>query len=237
MWSDVKRFSLIGLVLTTIVLVAGCGTKETTQPVSSASSIRLLALCDSYTIGQGVSQSNSWPFQLAAALRSDTLSVAQPTVVAATGWTTSDLTTAIANANLDPPYEIVTLLIGVNDQFQGFTEDTYRPGFEALLQQAVSFAGNDIRRVIVISIPDYTVTPFGKVNGQEGSREALDRFNAINKEISTYRGVAYIDITPNSRLAADDPALIASDDLHPSGKMYAGWVQDLLPIVQEIVRL
>ena len=228
---------MIARVLTAIFLVAGCGSEDVTQPVPSTTSLRLLSLGDSYTIGQGVSQADSWPFQLAAALRSDTLSVAQPVIIAATGWTTSDLTTAIANASLDPPYDIVTLLIGVNDQFQGFTEDTYRPSFEALLQQALSFAGNDIRRVIVISIPDYTVTPFGKVNAQEGSREALDRFNAINREISTERGVAYIDITPISRLAADDPALIATDDLHPSGKMYTGWVQELLPIVLEIIPL
>ena len=114
--------------LVTVLILAGCGSNETTQPVPSPTSLKLLALGDSYTIGQGVVQSESWPFQLAAALRTDSLSVAQPTIVAETGWTTSDLLQAIAEANLDPPYDIVTLLIGVNDNFRDSTKKTIHPG-------------------------------------------------------------------------------------------------------------
>jgi acyl-CoA thioesterase-1 len=222
--------------LVTVLILAGCGSNETTQPVPSTTSLKLLALGDSYTIGQGVVQSQSWPFQLAAALRTDSHSVAQPTIVAETGWTTSDLLQAIAETNLDPPYDIVTLLIGVNDQFQGFDQENYTPGFVALLERAISFAESDTGRVIIISIPDYTVTPFGQANSPAGSTEALNGFNTVNRETATNRGVYYVDITPISRQALDDPELIASDDLHPSGKMYAQWVQELLPVVRLILQ-
>ena len=217
-----------------LLLLVACGGEDTS--LSSKPSLRILALGDSYTIGEGVGRSERWPFQLVAALSSDSLTVVQPTVVAATGWTTSDLLQAIAQAALDPPYDIVTLLIGVNDQFQGYSVEAYTTGFETLLERAISFARSDPTRVIILSIPDYTLTPFGRVNSPANSAKALSRLNTSNRENATNRGVTYVDITPISRLVSGDPELIALDDLHPSGKMYSLWVRELPPVVRPILR-
>jgi lysophospholipase L1-like esterase len=194
--------------------------------------LKILALGDSYTVGEGLQRAESWPMQLAEQLRKDKLEVDTPLIIAATGWTTTDLLRAIARSNLNPPYDIVTLLIGVNDQFQGFSEDGYATGFEKLLLSAVDFAGGKSRRVIVISIPDYSVTPFGKRFGPAGVRAAIDSFNEINKKLAEDRGVHYVNVTEISRKAAEDSTLLASDGLHPSSKMYAEWVRLIAPLLE-----
>jgi lysophospholipase L1-like esterase len=194
--------------------------------------LKILALGDSYTVGEGLQRAESWPIQLAEQLRKDKLEVDTPLIIAATGWATTDLLRAIARSNLNPPYDIVTLLIGVNDQFQGFSKDTYATRFEKLLLSAVDFAGGESRRVIVISIPDYSVTPFGKRFGPARVKAAIDSFNEINKKLAEDKGVQYVNVTEISRKAAKDTTLLASDGLHPSSKMYAEWVRLIAPLLE-----
>lgn len=194
-----------------------------------------LALGDSYTIGESVPQKDSFPFQLVAQLNRQQPKFANPKVIARTGWTTSELQAAIkAEQNLATKYELVTLLIGVNNQYRGQSADDYRKEFKALLQTAIDFAGGDKKRVFVVSIPDWGVTPFGKGSGRspETIAKEIDLFNAINKEETLALRVSYTDITADSRLAATDLSLVANDGLHPSAKMYQNWANALVPKIE-----
>jgi lysophospholipase L1-like esterase len=204
----------------------------TVEPINEQQSqmINILALGDSYTIGQGVERSESWPHQLASQLRKDGLKVDTPQIIAVTGWTTTDLMGAIEKSRLQQQYGLVTLLIGVNDQFQGFNEESYASNFEKLLIKAIGFAGGRPNRVIVISIPDYGVTPFGKRFSSSRIRAEIDRFNEINKKIAENKDVRYVNVTEISRKAAEDQTLLAPDSLHPSAKMYAEWVALIAPV-------
>ena len=197
--------------------------------------IKILALGDSYTIGEGVKQSERWPMQLASQLRKDNLKVDTPQIIAVTGWTTTDLMSAIEKSRLEEQYDLVTLLIGVNDQFQGYSEETYASGFKKLLVKAIELAGGRPNRVIAISIPDYSVTPFGKRFGPARIRAEVDKFNEINKGIATGNRVHYVNVTELSRRAADDPTLLESDCLHPSAKMYAEWVELTVPVAKNML--
>lgn len=190
-----------------------------------------LALGDSYTIGESVKQAESFPFQLQKLLQDKWLHVAQPRIIAKTGWTTNELQEAIKLANVREKFDIVTLLIGVNNQYRGYPTDTYRKEFSALLQTAIAFANGDKKKVFVISIPDWGVTPFGLSSGKsvKSISAEIDNFNSINKEITLNAGISYTDITPHSRTAAIDHTLIAPDGLHPGEKMYAYWVNELYP--------
>jgi len=189
-----------------------------------------LALGDSYTIGEAVSAAESFPYQLKDALVKQGHSVESIQMIAQTGWTTDELQAAIDVATLSPPYDLVTLLIGVNNQYRGYSLENYRVEFEQLLRQAIVFAGADTERVRVLSIPDWGVTPFAQKEGRFAEKvgKEIDAFNAAAQEISENFGVVFINITPHSRLAATDFSLLAPDGLHPSGKMYAHWVQSLL---------
>jgi len=195
----------------------------------------ILALGDSYTIGTRVIQAERWPLQLAAALREEGIPAGEPLIIAQGGWTTEDLAAGIRDANPQGPFDLVTLLIGVNDQFRGNTVEEYRPRFTDLLAQAVEFAGGDPGRVIVLSIPDWSVTPFA--NGRRTTETAveIDAFNAANLYEAQAAGVHYVDVTGISRLAEDEPSLLASDGLHPSGEMYVLWVEEMLPLALGIL--
>ncbi len=196
-------------------------------------SIRFLALGDSYTIGHDVETDERFPMQLAARLRNTGISIHPPTIIARTGWTTGELKEGIEKAAIaGQSYDIVTLLIGVNNQYRHYPLESYKTEFAELLRMAVDFAGGKKERVFVLSIPDYGVTPFGqgRPNADAIGRE-IDEFNAANKAITMEHGVAYIDITPISREAPSHPDLIAADGLHPSGEMYKRWVDLLLPVV------
>lgn len=189
-----------------------------------------LALGDSYTIGEAVLQAESFPYQLQAALSAKGIAVAEPLVIAKTGWTTDELKAAIEERNVQETFELVTLLIGVNNQYRGYPIDTYKQEFAELFQTAIRYAGGDCSKVRVISIPDWGVTPFAANEGRNAQQVAqeIDAYNALNRKIAEAAGVAYVDITPHSRTAAKDPELLAADALHPSGKMYAEWVAQLV---------
>lgn len=190
---------------------------------------RYLALGDSYTIGEAVRESGRFPVQLADRLRADGVDVANPEIVAKTGWTTDELAAGIDAAGPAGPYELVTLLIGVNNQYRGRPLEEYREQFRALLQSALRFAGGERERVIVISIPDWGVTPFAAGRDRDAIARDIDAFNEVSRDEANREGVRYVDITPGSRRAAGKPGLIAADGLHPSAEMYRQWVELLLP--------
>lgn len=187
-----------------------------------------LALGDSYTIGEGVAASERWPVVLAARLRADGVAVGDPRIIARTGWTTDELDAAITAAAPQGPFGLVTLLIGVNNQYRGRTLSEYRTQFAALLDRAVGFAGGDVRRVVVVSIPDWGATPFGAADarGPAAIGAEIDAFNAAAREIATARGAAWVDVTGISRQPG---AALAPDGLHPGGPQYARWAEAAVP--------
>ena len=196
-----------------------------------ADTVTYLALGDSYTIGEAVPVADSYPYQLSAQLKANKLKAGIPKVIAQTGWTTSDLINAVSTANLNTKYSFVTLLIGVNNQYQHFDPEAYRTGFDQLVNTAISHAKGGKKNVFVLSIPDYSVTPFAKNSDTQLISSQIAQYNAINQGESLRLGVNYTDITPISLQAKNDLSLITNDGLHPSGKMYTLWVQQLLPQV------
>jgi lysophospholipase L1-like esterase len=199
-------------------------------------SMRFLALGDSYTIGESVRPAERWPVQLAALLRQEGIALDEPQTIATTGWTTDELAAGIDRAAPRGPFELVSLLIGVNNQYRGRALAEYRTQFEALLGRAIALAGSQPRRVLVLSIPDWGATPFARGRHQAAIGRAIDEFNAVNAQAARRAGAQYVDVTPVSRRATGDAALIAGDGLHPSGKMYAGWARLALPAAKEGIR-
>ncbi len=197
--------------------------------VPDARPARFLALGDSYTIGESVGLEDRWPAQLARRLAAEGVRVAEPEIIATTGWTTDELAAGIDQVRPQGPYDLVSLLIGVNNQFRGRDEEEYRVQFAELLQRAVALAANRPERVLVLSIPDWGVTPFARGRDRARIAAEIDRFNAINRAAAEEARVAYIDVTPVSRRAEQDAGLIAEDGLHPSARMYAEWAHLALP--------
>jgi lysophospholipase L1-like esterase len=181
-----------------------------------------LALGDSYTIGESVSEAERWPNQLAELLRADGVAV-DVTIIAHTGWTTDELWQGMQTARLEPPYDLVSLLIGVNNQYRGYDINKYHEQFVFLLNKSIEHAGGDQNRVIVLSIPDWGITPFASGRDRGRIAEEINQFNLVNREESEKAGVHYVDVMPSSREASNNISLIASDGLHPSGKMYSEW--------------
>ena len=214
------RLALLG----GLVLAIACGT-------SARVSIRFLALGDSYTIGESVAPADRWPNGLARALR-----IPEPQIIAKTGWTTDELSAAIDAADPKGPFDLVTLLIGVNNQYRGRSADEYRQQFDALLKRAIGFAGGISRRVVVVSIPDWGVTPYAAGRDRAAIASEIERFNTIGRQETARAGARWVDITPISRRAASEPALIAADGLHPSAAMYGEWVKLIAPVAAEALR-
>ncbi|GGA88022.1 lysophospholipase [Puia dinghuensis] len=183
-----------------------------------------LALGDSYTIGEAVDSNDRYPVQ-ALHLIAD----ARPEIIATTGWTTGNLLDALAAARPAGDYQAVSLLIGVNNQYQGRSQAEYREQFIALLKAAIGLAGNRPSHVLVLSIPDYSVTPFARKGNTARIAAQIDSFNAINSGIAAMYKVNYLDVTTESRKAGADPSLIAADGLHFSGKEYAIWARLMEP--------
>lgn len=186
-----------------------------------------LALGDSYTIGEAVSESGRWPVQLAARLAARGADPGPVRIVARTGWTTDELSAALDDADLDTPYARVSLLIGVNNQYRGRPLAEYEREFAALLERAIGCAGGDPARVFVVSIPDWGVTPFAAKSGRDAAAIAreIDAFNAAAAALARGRGVDFIDITDISRQPDPDGTLLAADGLHPSAAQYAQWAE------------
>ncbi|WP_319592250.1 SGNH/GDSL hydrolase family protein [uncultured Draconibacterium sp.] len=194
-----------------------------------------LALGDSYTIGESVEEDKRFPVQLVERLKAEGFEMQPAKIVARTGWTTDELAAAIENENLKNSYNLVTLLIGVNNQYRGRSADDYRGEFRNNLQTAIKYAGNKAQNVIVVSIPDYGVTPFGQSRNPEQIAKEIDEYNAINFQETLQANARYVEITAISREALNDETLVASDGLHPSGEMYRRWVEKILPEAKEIL--
>lgn len=190
-----------------------------------------LALGDSYTIGELVDVKQNFPFQLSTQLNAQNIAVADPVIIAKTGWTTDELMAAIQERAIQETFSFVTLLIGVNNQYRGRSAEEYSVEFNQLLQQAIHFAGGNPKNVFVLSIPDWGVTPFAKEKDANEISKAIDQFNGINKSISLENNCHYLNITDSTRVNGSDAQFLAEDGLHPSAKEYAIWVERLLPMV------
>ena len=195
--------------------------------------MKYLALGDSYTIGEAVKESERWPVQLAARLREEGIDMVAPEIIAVSGWTTDELAAGIAQAHPPQDYDLVSLLIGVNNQYRGGDLAAYRREFRELLRQVIGFARGNPRRVIVLSIPDWGMTPFAANDPHRPAQISaeINEFNAVNRQEAELVEVHYLDITSISRQAAHDPALIAADGLHPSSKMYREWTDLIFTVV------
>ncbi|MEQ8471010.1 MAG: SGNH/GDSL hydrolase family protein [Marinoscillum sp.] len=208
--------------------------QDTTKNDNPLEDLTYLALGDSYTIGESVEESKRWPVQLVEDLRSAGVEISDPQIIARTGWTTNELIGAIDASNIQQPYDLVSLLIGVNNQYRGYPISQQEEEFEKLLKMAIEYAGGDKNRVFVVSIPDYGVTPFGQSRGPEKIAKEIDAYNALNKSIADTYEVRYFDITPISREAINKPEYVANDGLHPSAEMYDAWVGLMYPKVREM---
>jgi len=213
----------MGLKYSFFLLLMVCINNVFAQQVRVESPLRFLAVGDSYTIGQSVPEVDRWPLQLAERLQKEGVAVEELKIIARTGWRTDNLLSEIAAENPAANYNLVSLLIGVNNQYQRTDIAVYPVEFKQLLNKAIELCGGRKSGVFVLSIPDYGYTPFG-----EGARSTIsaeiDEYNRINREITNELGVTYFDITPISREAIAKPEYLASDQLHPSGEMYASWV-------------
>lgn len=202
---------------------------------ASARPARFLAIGDSYTIGEGVAAGSRWPDQLVARLHEAGMAIGAAEIIATTGWTTDELLAGIEAAGPKPPYALVSLLIGVNNQYRGRSPENYGEEFAVLLDRAIGMADGEARRVIVLSIPDWGVTPFAAERGTDRAAvsAAIDRFNAINREQAASRGAHWVDVTGPSREAGR--SLLVEDGLHPSAAQYALWVDRVLPVAAAIL--
>jgi len=226
--------SILPVVWMGVFLAVGAGCADhPAAPPEAPITCAALALGDSYTVGESIPPTGAWPRQLAdsLAVRDDSLAIE---VIAATGWRTDDLLAALRDQHPAGPFAVVFLMIGVNDQYQGFDADHYSAYMDTLLTEAarlVPFAD----RLLVFSIPDYGVTPVGGLFGGEAISTDIDAFNLRGQALAVARGHRWLDVTDRSRLAADDPALVARDGLHFSAAMYSLWVQDMLPEVSALL--
>ena len=207
-----------------------------TPPPAATTQYTYLALGDSYTIGQSVPEADQWGVQLTELLRNKGIDISKPKTIARTGWTTAELSSAITAANLTSTYDLVSLLIGVNNQYRGQSVETYRSEFKELLQTSVKLAKGDPGRIIVLSIPDWGITPFAQGSDRGRIAAEIDAFNAAAEEEAQKAGVTFINITPLTRKYGNDVAYLASDGLHYSGKMHRAWAMLALPEAERILR-
>lgn len=196
-----------------------------------------LALGDSYTIGEGVAPSERWPVRVARALREAGVPVDDPEIVAATGWTTGELAAALDAADLRGSYALVTLLIGVNDQYRGRSTADYLTGFHDLLARAVALAGGSAARVIVVSIPDWGVAPFAEGRDRAAIAQAIDEFNVTARDAAERAGAWWVDITAESRVPGNAASAYAADGLHPSGDAYRVWAALVSPVARRALKV
>lgn len=239
------RFLLLFLIAT----IFGCGkttvdpaavltttTTPTPTPAPTGPAIDFLSLGDSYTIGQGVAEADRWSVQLAQLAQVKGINLQAPDIIARTGWTTGELQAAIAAANVQKTYGLVSLLIGVNNQYRGMPLEAYQADFRALLKTAIHFAGDRPGRVVVLSIPDWGRSPYALGRDQAKIGAEIDQFNAVARQESQLAGVAFVDITPLTRNAAGDASQFTMDGLHYSGTHMRLWAELALPVVQGLLQ-
>jgi len=228
--------ALIGLVCFSNTIKSGEKIVEKKQVSdTSKKSFSYIALGDSYTIGESVDSTDRFPEQLKRKLESEGLTFHVLKVIAQTGWTTDELSAAIKDQQITETFDLVTLLIGVNNQYRGRDAEEYRLQLKELLQTSVRFAGGDVKRVIVVSIPDYGVTPFANNRNPQKIAREINLYNKIKKEETAKIGAGFIDITAISRKAKNNAKLIAKDGLHPSAQMYGLWADEILPLAKQIL--
>ena len=220
-----------------LALLTACATRSpmtTSNPAAPA--ISFLALGDSYTIGEGAAAADRWPVQLAALTQAQGLPLAAPDIIARTGWTTAELQEAIRAANNHKTYGLVSLLIGVNNQYRGQSVALYRQEFRALLATAIHFAGGRAGHVVVLSIPDWGQAPFAEGRDRAQIALEIDQFNQAAHEECQHADVAFVDITPATRAAAADAHQFTADGLHYTGPQMHLWAAQVLPVVQRLLR-
>ena len=212
-----------------ILSLYSCEEKEAPQPTIT---VKYLALGDSYTIGQGVEENERWPNQLSAQLESNDIDVQKTQIIAQTGWKTSDLLNGIADSTLNE-YDLISLLIGVNNQFWSQPFDVFQTEFDSLVNIAIEAVGKE--RIFIVSIPDYGVTPFGSSNSENIAND-IDMYNGYISERCAEEGFPFINVTEISRQLGDSDGALATDNLHPSGYQYSLWVNEMLPSVLDLIR-
>ncbi|WP_289023236.1 SGNH/GDSL hydrolase family protein [uncultured Salegentibacter sp.] len=221
-------------------IVIGCGTSNVISEDSEtgnsyAMDYSYLALGDSYTIGESVPESARWPVQLAVRLRERGYKVAPPKIIAKTGWTTGNLLSVMrSELNYTRKFDLVSILIGVNNQYQGKSIEAYEKELREIFKLALNHSKQREKGVFAVSIPDYGVTPFGQENAETIATE-IDQFNAVFKKVAGEFEVDFYNITPISREAARDDALIAPDGLHPSELMYRYWVDEIIDDIPQML--
>ncbi len=219
------KLKTLALKLLLVLMLIACQSKPTT----TSSPITYLALGDSYTIGESVTDSLRWPNQLVATLKQNGRKFDPATIIAKTGWTTDELSTAMDTVALAPSYDYVSLLIGVNNQYRGRSIENFETEFIQLLDRSVTLGNQKGANVFVLSIPDWGVMPFAEGRNRKQIALEIDQFNAVIQTVCRNRNIAFFDITSISREAETNPILVANDGLHPSGEMYARWVDTVLP--------
>lgn len=230
MKSDLRYFNCIFVLLLSI----GLSHFAIAQRDSLMAPLTYLALGDSYTIGESVETNKRWPVQLKNQLNENGIGIEEPLIIAKTGWRTDEMLAAAQSELNDTTFDIVSLLIGVNNEFQGKTPESFEVEFEQCLEYAISTSKRGNKGVFVMSIPDYGYTPFG-MKKQEAISKRIDAYNAICKRISQEKGVLYINITDLSRRVKEDDSLVANDELHPSAEQYALWVQKAIDKVERLL--
>ena len=191
--------------------------------------MRFLALGDSYTIGEGVGAEDRWPSHLVKCLALDGFSISDVQLVAQTAWTADELADAIDQAKPKGPFDLVTLMVGVNDQYRSRPVDAFAPEYARLLKRAVGFAGGRAGHVIAISIPDWGATPYAEGRDRALIGREIDAYNARSRELAAREKVAWVDVTLSSRATLAEPSLVTADGLHPSGEMYVRWAGLIAP--------
>ena len=227
--------SIVLKILLISSLYFGCKEKENTEKMEEKT-YTYLALGDSYTIGEGVESSGRYPNQAVEILKSNNLIFENPTIIAKTGWTTDELDKGIEAAGIGGNnYDLVTLLIGVNNQYRGRSVSDYEIEFRKMLTKAINFAEGNPKHVVVISIPDWGITPFASERGTDQQKVAkeIDAYNAAKKSISDELGAHYIDITEEYRKIGASPEMVVEDKLHPSDLVYKSWAEKLAKVILE----
>lgn len=226
------------ICIISILFILGCTSKsqkDNNKMTAVEKEYKYLALGDSYTIGESVDEEMRWPVQLSNQLTNSGIAVAPPRIIATTGWTTDELTNAIKEAKITENYDLVSLLIGVNNQYRGYPFANYEKEFGQLLEMAAGFANNDVNKVFVVSIPDYGVTPFGQKKDPGKIASELEQYNTWARKVCQTKGVAFINITDISKKALNDSSMVAIDGLHPSEKMYTDWTNRIYPEVKGLM--